>query len=188
MAVSSPVEVVVLNGGSSSGTTSIARELQAQLERPSLLLGVDTLIDAMPAVRAGRHDAAVAVGPDGTVVPGPAFRALESAWYRGLAEMARAGALLIVDEVLLGGGASQARLAAALSGLRIVWVGVRCDAAVATAREASRPDRSPGMAATQASAVHRGVNYDLTVDTTHRSAADCARTVAGVMTGGRTSW
>ena len=49
--------------------------------------------------------------------------------------MAHAGAKLIVDEVFLEGAGSQARLAAALDGLTVVWVGVRCDTDVAEARE-----------------------------------------------------
>ena len=101
-----PFQVVVLNGGSSSGTTSVARALQTRLPRPSPLLGVDTLIDAMPEPQPDRHAAAVTVAADGTVRPGTAFRALEKTWYRGIAEMARCGALVIVDEVFLGGGES----------------------------------------------------------------------------------
>jgi chloramphenicol 3-O phosphotransferase len=43
------VSVIVLNGGSSSGKSSIARFLQSLLAGPWLTLGVDTLIEAMPA-------------------------------------------------------------------------------------------------------------------------------------------
>jgi chloramphenicol 3-O phosphotransferase len=41
--------VLVLNGGSSSGKTSVARQLQSVLEGVWLRLGVDTLIEAAPA-------------------------------------------------------------------------------------------------------------------------------------------
>ena len=47
---------------------------------------------------------------EGSVVVGDAFRAAELAWYEGLAAIARGGTALIVDEVFLGGGASQDRL------------------------------------------------------------------------------
>lgn len=43
------VQVIVLNGGSSSGKSAIARCLQAVLPEPWLVFGVDTLIEAMPA-------------------------------------------------------------------------------------------------------------------------------------------
>jgi chloramphenicol 3-O phosphotransferase len=60
----------------------------------------------------------------------------------------------------------------------VVWVGVRCDPEVAVAREHGRQDRIGGMARLQATRVHEGVVYDLVVDTTAASAADCARTIA----------
>jgi chloramphenicol 3-O phosphotransferase len=42
-------QVIVLNGGSSSGKSGIARCLQTVLPEPWLVFGVDTLIQAMPA-------------------------------------------------------------------------------------------------------------------------------------------
>ena len=44
-------------------------------------------------------------------------------------------------------------------------MGVDCDLGVAEAREAARPERTPGMARQQAGVVHAGVCYDLRVDT-----------------------
>jgi chloramphenicol 3-O phosphotransferase len=55
---------------------------------------------------------------------------------------------------------------------------VRCDAAVAAARELARGDRIPGLAVRQAEAVHRGVRYDVEVDTTHAEPVTCAEAVA----------
>ncbi|HEU4948654.1 MAG TPA: hypothetical protein VFT31_16015 [Kribbella sp.] len=79
---------------------------------------------------------------------------------------------------LLGGGTSQRRWEDATGDLKVLWVGVRCDAAVAAGREIARGDRIAGMAASQADAVHQGVKYDLEVDTTHAEAIDCAGTIA----------
>ena len=169
--------VIVLNGGSSSGKSGIARCLQAVLPDPWLVLGVDTLIQAMPAsMRAS--EAGIEFAPDGGVVVGPEFRTLELAWIEGVATMARAGARVIVDEVFLGGAASQQRWRRALEGVAVLWVGVRCASAVATGRELARGDRVTGMAVSQADVVHRGVAYDLEVDTTHAESLDCARAVA----------
>ncbi|MFB6870919.1 chloramphenicol phosphotransferase CPT [Streptomyces sp. NPDC056323] len=170
-------QMIVLNGGSSSGKSSIARCLQGVLPDPWLTFGVDTLIEAMPASMS-ESDAGIEFAPDGEVVVGPEFRALEAAWIEGIAAMARAGAGVIVDEVFLGGPASQQRWQKALGGLRVLWVGVRCDSAVAAAREAARGDRVPGMAASQADVVHQGVTYDLEVDTTRSGAMECARIIA----------
>jgi chloramphenicol 3-O phosphotransferase len=122
--------------------------------------------------------AGIAFAPDGEVVVGPEFRALEATWIAGIAAMAQAGARIIVDEVFIGGAASQQRWKNALGPLQVLWVGVRCEAAVATARELARGDRIAGMAASQAELVHRGIVYDLQVDTTHTEALDCAQAIA----------
>ena len=39
-------------------------------------------------------------------------------------------------------------------------------------------DRITGMAASQAELVHRGIAYDMQVDTTHTEALECARAIA----------
>lgn len=176
------IQVIVLNGGSSSGKSGIARCLQAVLPDPWLSLSVDTLVEAMPAsLRAsGGADASggITFGEDGRVDVGPRFRLLDTAWCRGVAAMARAGARVVVDDVFLGGPSSQERWRTALEGLEVLWVGVRCDAEVAAGRELVRGDRVTGMARAQAEAVHRGVSYDLEVDTTRTEALECARLIA----------
>lgn len=167
--------VVVLNGGSSSGKTSIGRCLQELLPRPWLLLGVDDLIDVAPS-------SLVSYGPDGEVVFGDQWRALEAAWSRGVAAMARAGAGVIIDDVFLEGAVSQQRASDYLEGLEVLWVGVRCAPEVAAARERARGDRPVGMAVGQAEAVHRGVTYDLVVDSSSASPEECAGAIAARVT------
>jgi len=167
----------VLNGGSSSGKSGIARCLQAILPDPWLAVGDDMLIEAMPASMQA-SEAGIEFAADGTVSVGPEYRALQAAWMEGVAAMARAGARVIVDEIFLGGAVSQQRWQKVLTGLDVLWVAVRCDGAVAAGRELARGDRIQGMAVSQAEAVHRGVVYDLEVDTTHTEALVCARAIA----------
>ena len=175
--------VIVLNGGSSSGKSSIATCLQRRLEGTWLTLGIDDLIRAMshgPAdTTAG---GTLEFTPDGSVVVGAAFRRAETGWSEGLAAMARAGTCLIIDEVFLGGGESQARLRTALKGLSVIWVGVQCQPAVAEARERQRADRNIGMARHQAERVHRGVEYDVVVDTSETAPEECAAAIVAWLT------
>jgi chloramphenicol 3-O phosphotransferase len=170
--------LIMLNGGSSSGKSGIVRCLQSVLPEPWLALGVDTFVQAMPAAMQ-TSAAGIEFAADGGVSVGPRFRELEAAWIAGVATMVRAGARVIVDEVFLGEAASQRRWQQALGGVDVLWVGVRCDSAVAAGREIARGDRVPGMAVAQAEAVHRGVAYDLEVDTTRTEAIECARVIAG---------
>jgi chloramphenicol 3-O phosphotransferase len=174
-------QVIVLNGGSSSGKSSIARALQDVLPEVWLTFGTDTLAEALP----GRGDdprSGLVLEPDGTVTAKAEFRAIEEIWYRGLAVMAGRGARLILDEVFLAGGAGQQRFRGLLGGLDVLWAGVHCDPQVAAGREAGRQDRVPGMAMSQAVAVHEGVVYDVEVDTTGTSALTCARQIARAVT------
>ena len=85
---------------------------------------------------------------------------------------------IVVDDVFLGGRTSQNRWRAPLEGLRVLWVGVRCEPGIAAEREASRSDRNVGMAVSQAEVVHEGVLYDVEVDTSYRSPPECARILA----------
>ncbi|MET9229681.1 chloramphenicol phosphotransferase CPT [Lentzea sp. NPDC003310] len=175
--VSSSAQVIVLNGGSSSGKSGIARCLQAVLPGAWLAIGVDTLIDVMPArLRLGSEG--IGFGGDGEVSVGAEFRVLEDAWMTGVAAMVRAGARVIVDDVFLGGAESRGRWERALDGLDVLWVGVRCEAAVAVGRELARGDRVAGMAEAQAEVVHRGMSYDVEVDTAKAEAVECARVIA----------
>lgn len=105
---------------------------------------MDTLVDAMPpSLRVS--EAGIGFAEGGEVVVGEAFRTLDAAWADGIAAMARAGARIVVDDVFLGGPESQRRWRKALEGLDVLWVGIRCDAEVAAAREIARGDRPSGM-------------------------------------------
>ena len=170
-------QVIVLNGGSSSGKTGIARCLQAILPRPWISISVDDLVDALPPSLMG-PGSGIAFGQQGEVMVGAGFREIEAAWMTGVAAMARAGARIIIDDVFLGGAASQERVRAHLDGLDVLWVGVHCDPEIAVGREIARGDRPSGMAALQAELVHTGVIYDIEVDTSHTESLDCARAIA----------
>jgi chloramphenicol 3-O phosphotransferase len=171
------IQVIILNGGSSSGKTTIATALQDILPSPWLRLSIDTLVDAMPP-RLLTSETGIAFGADGSVRPGQEFRRLESAWMQGIAAMAHAGARVIFDDVFLSGVDARNRWQAALAGVLVLWVGVRCDPAVAAERERGRGDRVTGMAVLQAQTVHAGIEYDIEVDTTKTSAMECAQRIA----------
>jgi chloramphenicol 3-O phosphotransferase len=169
--------VILLNGGSSSGKSGIARCLQAVLPDPWLAVGDDMLIQAMPATMQ-TSEAGIEFTADGQVNVGPGFRRLEAAWMDGVAAMARTGARVIVDAIFLGGAVSQQRWQKALAGLDVLWVAVKCDSVVAAGRELARGDRVRGMAVSQAEVVHLGVVYDVEVDTAHTESLACARIIA----------
>lgn len=170
------VQVIVLNGASSAGKTSLAAAIQRRAPEPWLTMGIDTMIVGMPPQYNATHDGLLFY-PDGRIVVGPKFAALEAAWRIGLGAMARSGLRLVLDEVLFDGAESQRQWNDALAGLEVLWVGVKCDLAVLEAREVARGDRVVGMAAKQLAFVHEGIVYDLEVDTSRMSPEECAEVI-----------
>lgn len=170
-------QVIVLNGGSSSGKSAIVRCLKRILPQPWLSFGVDDLVERLPPSLMGTESGLV-FGPKGEVIVGDEFMKLQHWWMMGIAAMAGAGARIILDEVFLGGGGSQERTRQYLEGLEVLWVGVRCAPDIAAGREIARGDRVIGMAESQAEIVHKGVVYDLEVDTSHTESIQCARAIA----------
>jgi chloramphenicol 3-O phosphotransferase len=171
-------QVIVLNGSSSSGKTTIARCLKAILPTPWISLSIDDLLRALPPSLMD-SDAGIAFRQNGEIAIGEGFREVTSGWLAGLGAMARAGTRVIYDDVFLSGAESQERLRTQLADLHVLWVGVHCDAEVAAGREIARGDRVVGGATWQSSKVHEGVIYDLEVDTTSTEALECARIIGG---------
>jgi chloramphenicol 3-O phosphotransferase len=178
--------VIVLNGTSSSGKTTLATNLQARLVEQGqcwIVIGLDDVIGKLPSAwvtyrtHVGAHaDEGVAFElVDGTVVCriGPLGEAALAAYRGSVAAAARAGLNVIVDEVLLS-EADWKGWQSELAGLDVTWVRVDCALDVLQAREQARGDRMAGLAASQFDVVHLHPGYDTRVDT----AADDADTAA----------
>ena len=171
-------QVIVLNGTSSSGKTTLARAIQERL-LPEwwLVLGIDTIITAMPWRKFGDPDGHT-IHADGAIETGPGWQSATDQWRTSIGALARAGANLILDEVFLQGADDQHDWQHTLEGLDVAWVGVHCDVETATQREAARPDhRAPNLARHQSTVVHEGVRYDVVVDTTSREPHELAGAV-----------
>jgi chloramphenicol 3-O phosphotransferase len=188
-----PGRVVVLNGTSSAGKTSIAcrfRTSEANAGRCWLLIGIDDFNDKLPFpwMRAGDHDGAYS--DDGVqfvptthgivVRTGPVGRRWYAAYRRTVAACARAGIDVIVDDVVYDEAAAR-DWRDALDGLDVTWVAVHCDVDVAEARERARGDRLHGVARGMAGAVHAHVRYDIELDATSASPDDLAAELADAL-------
>jgi chloramphenicol 3-O phosphotransferase len=171
--------IVILNGASSAGKTSIVRELQRTLPQTWLADGIDVLLELLPpALR--DNEAGLKFTSDRSFTVGPELRRVERAWMRSIATLAR-GVNVFIDDVFLGGAASQQRWNDALAGVPHRFVGVRCAREVLLAREHARGDRHVGSAADQFERVHDGVTYDFEVDTTSMSTAECAAVISAYL-------
>lgn len=159
-----PGRIIFLNGTSSSGKSSIARELLGLLDGVYSHLSVD----AFNAMRAQRE-----------LVPqefGAVLRRTRLGFHRSVAAMAEVGNDLVVDHVL----SEPWRLTDCLTVLRpedVLFVGVHCPLPELERRERARGDREAGLAALQYDLVHAHGDYDLECDTTAASPRACAERI-----------
>ncbi|MBM3547870.1 MAG: hypothetical protein FJX54_13035 [Alphaproteobacteria bacterium] len=89
--------------------------------------------------------------------------------------MAASGNNLIVDDVMPGDG--MAEYEALLADFTLHRVGVFASLEVLEERERSRGDRLIGLARWQFPRVHKGLTYDLEIDTSDAAPLDCARRI-----------
>lgn len=179
--------IVILNGVPRSGKTSIARAVQARGTGVWVNLGVD----ASQASLSEQFQPGIGLRP-GAARPDlePLVAALYAALFESVAAHARSGLHVVVD-VGLHDDYSVPRhiardVARKLHGLSVLFVGVRCPVAVVWDRRRATwgQDRTtadgPLIAAVERwqTAVHVGVDYDLEVDTSVLSPAQCADAIA----------
>jgi chloramphenicol 3-O phosphotransferase len=194
--------VVLLNGTSSAGKTSIAKALQEIMAAPYLHTGIDHFLPRVPAkcfvvsdgvsppaddyfllVYRGEVARTVAereggetVYADGTLAEvriGPGGLRLLAGMYRGIAALAAAGIDVIVDDVIYDRRVLTVAVAA-LCDSRVLFVGLHVPREVAEQRERERGDRGPGGAAAFYDLVHAHAIYDLELDTAVATPMECA--------------
>jgi chloramphenicol 3-O phosphotransferase len=171
--------VLILNGGSSSGKTTLARILQSALPEPWLLLGIDLFIWALPPDMVN--------GPgglsirDGVITRGEPFMSLYAGYRNAVATVAHSGVNVLLDDLTLDGVVDQQRWDESLRDLDVCWIGVRCAPDLAAEREARRGSRPSGIARVQAESVHQGVRYEVEVDTGVLDPSDAMNAIAEAM-------
>jgi chloramphenicol 3-O phosphotransferase len=174
--------VIILNGVGSVGKTSTARALQAITTRPFLLVAMDAFLDMLPETMIGHPDGLIfEPGLDqghksvrirvGFVVE-RAMRGMRHA----IAAMARQGNNLVVDDVMIEPGLDRA-YRTLLAGHDVRLVGLFAPLDVLEERERTRGDRQIGLARWQYDRVHRGITYDLEIDTTQTTPQASARLI-----------
>ena len=168
-------QIILLNGASSAGKTTLGRALQAHLPHPYFYFSSDQLVEAqvLPAV-----DRQADAGPWAWRTVRPRFF---DGFHRCIAALAAAGNPLIVEHVLERQAWCDA-LVRLLAPFDVFFVGVHCPLDELERRERLRGDRQPGEGrAHLADGVHTWGPYDFTVDTAALTpAANAARIAAAL--------
>ena len=169
-------QVILLNGPSSAGKSTLARALQKKLladhGRHSIILSMDDLLRACPG-----RPGALLQGMAATGLP------LTAILHAATAEAAHAGAWVIVDHVLGERPDWIADLWQRLRGIPVLPVQVCCELAELERREKSRTDRAPDWphAARQARDIHTPLPGELRVDTSRTSPEYCAARILSAL-------
>ncbi len=178
--------VIILNGPSSVGKSSIIKAFQAKQNTPWLGTGIDHLyvgvippnwLDDKPehqtimtiTTSKDKEDKKVV-----TAVFGPEGFKVVKGMHRAIAAYANVGNNVVVDYIKYGQEWLK-DLQEALSGLKVIWVGVTASLESIENREKKRGTSPEGHARSHYDSVHQGVKYDLMLNTdslTSEQAAD----------------
>ena len=182
--------IIFLNGSSSSGKTTLALALQAILTEPFIHIALDQFRDGMPAAYRGLNSPPGTHGHEGlNVVPihrdglsftdiqfGPMGLTVLKGMRRAIAALADAGNNVIIDDIIMQSEFLDDYVAV-LQSFDVLFVGVCCPLDEINRREATRPGRFPGTALGHFQVVHAHGSYDVQVDTSRQSPAECAQAV-----------
>jgi len=168
LSVGNTGRVLVLNGSSSAGKSSLAKALQAVLPESHLHVALDAFRAMEPAD--------YWLGLDAPVTR-RRIAGLCRAMHSAVAAFAESGQHVIFDTALDRTSVVES-LYADLGHLGFSLIGVHCALGELERRETARGDRPSGLARRQFEAIHAGRTYDFSVDTTHTSAAACAAEIA----------
>lgn len=150
-------KIILLNGASSSGKSTLATELQAKLEEPFWHFSIDHLRQAkvipVDRIRNGDFD-------------WPSMRpAFFEGFHRSLPALTGAGNNIIVEHIVET-KAWMNRLIDLLSPFDVFFVGLHCPLAELERREAERGDRRIGEARDDHETIYGFCQYDLELDST----------------------
>jgi len=168
--------ILFLNGASSSGKSSIAKVLQEMLEQPCMHLCIDDYLGAFQKDLWDNKEIVQREWPH-----------IISGFHAAAAAIARAGNLVIVDDVLEENPPWIESLLELFDGLDVIFIGVHCSLEELERREAERGDRWKGMARLQFDQVHAQAIYDVEVDTTVLSPGECATKIVDCIAAGFSS-
>jgi chloramphenicol 3-O phosphotransferase len=188
-----PGQIIILNGGSSAGKTSLAKAIQNIMPEPYMLLGIDVFWMSMPQKQIDletvdpeyytwveeEHNGR----PYFRIIPGPILDSMMIARYYAIAEYLRRGLNVVADDVVWSPLWLEETIKA-LDGFKAFFIGVFCDDEVAAGREIHRGDRYGGWARGSQIYAHKDAIYDLTLDSSFETPEQCAQTIKEALDSG----
>ncbi|CRX37906.1 chloramphenicol phosphotransferase CPT family protein [Estrella lausannensis] len=181
-------QIIYINGPSSSGKSTLIKQLQHTLKDPYLHVGIDQLINMMPekvndwtggeASHGFSWKAATDIDgkPMQLLQIGPFAKKVSETLKQIVQLMAESGYFIIIDDIAFGKEGVDA-WREALRGYQVIYIGIHTPLPVLEERERARGDRMIGSARAQFLSVHRGVSYDLEFDTSKVSVNQIVKSI-----------
>ncbi|WP_078554024.1 chloramphenicol phosphotransferase CPT family protein [Bacillus alkalicellulosilyticus] len=167
-------KIIFLNGTSSSGKTSIAKELENVLHEPYTYLAIDHLAGFLESYLPEGYTPNKQMHDTKMVEALHFVRAsMISLFHHFIKSLAILEKNIIVDHVILEKDWLQ-ECVELLSNLSVTFVGVHCPLEELEHREKNRRDRMVGLAKSQFELVHKHFIYDIELDTSLLNSRDCA--------------
>ncbi len=171
-------KIIIINGTSSSGKTSIVHALQSALTEPYLEAGIDKFIFMLPDRYLDRPlwDDVLGLADHA----GETGFALVHGMHSAIRALSLAGLNLVADHVLVEPAWAR-ECAEMFSGHSAYLVGVTCPLDILEKRERSRKNRTLGQAKLQFPIIHKYAQYDVEIDTSTSSPQECAERILSRM-------
>ena len=167
-------KIIVFNGASSSGKSSILHQFQSVAEEPWLEAGVDQFIKMLPDRFSNLP--LWQIFPNNSSQTMSLGSQLVLAMHGAVREMAKAGLNVLVDQVLADKSCLD-DCVNAFYDLPAFFIGVKCPLEILEERERNRINGVLGLARFQFDRVHRYAHYDFEVDSSVYSISDCANLI-----------
>lgn len=176
-----PGTILIINGTSSSGKTSLVRELQKRLDAPFLDAGLDRFLWMLPHRYLDRPlwDDVLGLAD----AAGETGHTLISGMHHAILALALSGNNVVADHVLVE-PRWVAECAHLFASQPAYLIGLNCALEVLEQRELDRKDRTLGQARKQFGLVHAHGEYDLMVDSGVYSTQECAVQICDFLASG----
>ncbi len=170
------IQVIYINGPSSSGKSTLTKALQQEFDVPFLHIGIDKVIGMMPDKLNNWEGGEASEGFSWTksvdetgqsvyeIQMGPFAKKISQTLKEIVLTLVKMDHFVIIDDVAFGSPDVDA-WRETLKDYKVLWIGVSVPLPLLEEREKARGDRMPGSARAQYFKVHQGAKYDLEFDT-----------------------
>ena len=162
-------KVIILNGVSSSGKTTLAKALQNAFNEPYIRLSIDDFISMMPG-KMVENDLGNTVYKSQTIL------------LQTIMMLSDAGTNVVVDNIMLTYFQTLKQYVSLLHDYPVLLVRVDCPPHELRRRETERGDRAIGQGESQINDLEPQALYDITVNTFINTTAECVNLIEKKLT------